>query len=297
MNLIQSKLADEFICLAGECPSTCCRDWNIIWHETEIEKLISLDDKILADKIPNAFCGEGKYRSICFNDEGVCPFVDESGLCEIHKKYGQDYISYVCREYPRISRVCNDTVLRSCRTSCYAVMDHICNNSDCMDIVTLDEVNTAAIISTENDGKRRLHIFNNVREKLWNKEKAFSIYNNVNANMKFAEIFGWDIITAKTDDEKQRAERNLSEYCCKEYENNLIKAVFLEWIINSFCPEESDENNLDCFCFCADTIKLAVTGAAYAAENREQFICTICDFISFLLSNTKKILVYLSYKQ
>ena len=289
MQLIQPNLAYRFTCLAGECPSTCCRDWNILWHKNEVDKLASIGERKLTDKISYSFSGEGAYRSICFNDNGVCPFLTDSGLCEIHKNYGEEYLPYVCREYPRITRVCDNTVLRSCRTSCYSVMENICRKPDCMDIISSDDVNTAAIISTQDDGKRRLHIYNNVK-------KEFSIYNNVDTSRLFAEIFGWEIITAKTNEDKQRAKTALSEYCCEEYVDNLIKAVFLEWLINNFCAEYSVDDNLHCFDFCVNAIKLAVSGAACAAEDREQFICTICDIISFLLSNTKKIIIYLSQK-
>ncbi len=287
MRLLQSRLAAEFVCLAKDCPSTCCRDWDIIWHESEVEKLCASDNNFILNKIPTSFSIQDQYRLIKLDEKDRCPFLTGEGLCEIHKELGEEYLSYVCKEYPRISRICDDVILSSCRTSCYAVVDHICRYSDSMDLIVSDISDTTAIISTSDDGKRRLRIFDNKR--------AASLYSNSDISSIFYKIFGWEIITAKTDIEKERAEAALKEYCCEEFEDNLIKAVFLEWLINNFYTEASDEDNLRCFDFCVGAIRLAVVGAAGVAENREQFICTICDFISFLLSNAKKIIMYFNY--
>ncbi len=287
----RSKLACEFMCLADKCPSTCCREWDIVWHESEVEKLSTSDHDRIKNKVGSSFYKKDQYRLIKFKEDGICPFLTDEGLCEIHKELGEEYISYVCREYPRISRVCGDIVLSSCRTSCYAVTDHICRYPDSMEIIVSDTINTTAIVSTTEGGKRRKDIF--CRTDYGNN---IPIYNNVDTGEIFSEIFGWEIITAKTDKEKQLADLTISKYCCKEFRNNLKKAVFIEWLINSFCDEASDEDNLYCFDICADIIDRAVEGAAYAAENRDQFICTICDITGFLLSNTKKIIMYLSHK-
>ncbi len=289
MRLLQSKLVKDFCCIASDCPSVCCKEWNIIWHKSEVEKLFKCGISEITDKIPCAFDENGDYFTVKHRADTFCPYYTEKGLCSIHENAGEDYLSYVCREYPRISRACGDIALRSCRTSCYAVMDIISKYPDCMDIVETDNFDIAMMISTENNGKRLLHIYN--------MKKEFPIYNNVDTSRIFTEIFGWEIITAKTDEDKQHAKTALSEYCCKEFEENLIKAVFMEWIISDFCFEASDEDNLRCFDFCANIIKSAVIGAAYAADNKQQFICTVSDIISFLLSNTRKIIMHLQQKQ
>ena len=290
MQLIQPKLVKNFNCLADRCPSTCCRDWDIVWHENEVRKLNNSDNESILNKLSTSFYQKDQYRLIKFNKDGICPFLTGEGLCQIHKELGEEYLSYVCREYPRISRVCGDIVLSSCKTSCYAVTDYICRYSDSMDMIVSDNVNTTSIVSTEEEGKRRADIF-----RRSDNAKNIPIYNNVVTKDIFSEIFGWEIITAKTDEERKLADSALRKYCCEEFRDNLKKAMFLEWIINNFYDEATDQDNLRCFAFCAEVTDLVIIGAAYAAEDRDQFICTICDFISFLLSNTKKIIMYLAH--
>ncbi len=47
----------------------------------------------------------------------ACPFLSE-GLCSIQKKLGEDYLSFMCSAYPRITNVVDDVLQRSLDLSC-----------------------------------------------------------------------------------------------------------------------------------------------------------------------------------
>ncbi len=87
----------KFQCAAGACPDTCCQGWDI-----------SIDPKTLA--CYRRACGNlGRriHQGVDFKrgclvfQNGVCPFLDGSGLCSLQKEGGVHMISKACRLYPR----------------------------------------------------------------------------------------------------------------------------------------------------------------------------------------------------
>ena len=93
---------EEFRCLAGACPHTCCAKWEVVIDEATAQRY---------EKVPGAL-GE-KLRSALKRDEegdlcfplngGRCPFLDGENLCEIHRQLGEAATSITCREHPRFT--------------------------------------------------------------------------------------------------------------------------------------------------------------------------------------------------
>jgi lysine-N-methylase len=64
-----------------------------------------------------------------------CPFLTEENLCQIQRELGEEYLSYTCSVYPREFIVNKDFVSRTCSASCYAVMETLCSDESCMNLV------------------------------------------------------------------------------------------------------------------------------------------------------------------
>ena len=91
---------DEFSCIAGDCPDSCCRKWEIVIDSNTLEKYNALtcdfSEKIRSEIIKDE---EG---DCCFSlNNGNCPFLNPDGLCDIHINLGEDYTSEICRNHPR----------------------------------------------------------------------------------------------------------------------------------------------------------------------------------------------------
>lgn len=90
------NIFDRFYCRGGECDFTCCQEWKIAVDVATYKKW---------QQNPNMPCNctrkidEG--RVIKLNNEHKCPFLLEDGLCELVKKYGEEYISETCHIFPR----------------------------------------------------------------------------------------------------------------------------------------------------------------------------------------------------
>ena len=91
-----------FRCLAGTCPHTCCRDWEVVLDEETVRRYEALGGEFgerLRRELKTNADGE-----VCFlPKDGRCPFLNEKNLCEIHLALGEEATSVTCREHPRFT--------------------------------------------------------------------------------------------------------------------------------------------------------------------------------------------------
>lgn len=90
---------DDFSCLCGACPATCCKGWLIPVDDNTLEKYNHLQG---IDYLKFKLSLREKSGIKCFNTNLTnCAFHDKDGLCSLQKKYGEGYLSEVCRIFPR----------------------------------------------------------------------------------------------------------------------------------------------------------------------------------------------------
>ncbi|MGN0631498.1 MAG: flagellin lysine-N-methylase [Ruminococcus sp.] len=97
----------EFHCIADKCPDSCCEEWEIVVDDETAD----LYEEVTGD------IGEKLRNSMTIDDDGDriftlegkrCPFHEKSGLCEIQRLLGEEYLCDTCREYPRAVQDCGD---------------------------------------------------------------------------------------------------------------------------------------------------------------------------------------------
>lgn len=93
---------DQFHCLAGSCPHSCCEKWEVVIDEESADLYKSISGP-LGEKLREAM-KEDEDGDVCFPLNGDrCPFLDCENLCEIHKQLGEQATSETCREHPRFT--------------------------------------------------------------------------------------------------------------------------------------------------------------------------------------------------
>ena len=93
---------EDFRCLAGDCPHTCCEKWEVVIDE-DSAALYETVPGPLGEKLRSALQRDGD-GDLCFPlNGGRCPFLDSENLCEIHKSLGEEATSVTCREHPRFT--------------------------------------------------------------------------------------------------------------------------------------------------------------------------------------------------
>lgn len=93
---------EQFHCLAGACPHSCCEKWEVVIDEESV-CLYQQIPGALGEKLRDAM-KEDEGGDICFPlNGGRCPFLDEENLCEIHRQLGEQATSVTCQEHPRFT--------------------------------------------------------------------------------------------------------------------------------------------------------------------------------------------------
>ena len=90
---------DQFACLAGDCPHSCCIGWEVVIDE-DTARRYRAEPGPLGEKLRAAMQFDGE--DVCFPlDDGRCPFLNRENLCEIHCTLGAEATSVTCQEHPR----------------------------------------------------------------------------------------------------------------------------------------------------------------------------------------------------
>ena len=98
MKTVMISCMKDFACLAGACPDTCCRDWEIALDEQTLARYEAMPGE-LGEQIRAEIRDDD---GACFQLRGgYCPFLNEDGLCRIQLAHGAEALSRNCDYFPR----------------------------------------------------------------------------------------------------------------------------------------------------------------------------------------------------
>ena len=134
-NILKIKDYDKFKCIADKCKFTCCKGWDINvdtntynkWKEKE--ELNYLLDNVRFIKNN----GESNYL-IKKETKGVCPLLNDKGLCNIVINHGEEYLSSTCNSFPRLEKDFEDVKELTLSCSCPEVVNIISNMKEKINI-------------------------------------------------------------------------------------------------------------------------------------------------------------------
>lgn len=90
----------NFQCLAGACPHTCCAGWEVVLDRETALRYLEVPG-VLGEKLRAVMQADAE-GDFCFPLRGGrCPFLNGENLCEIHLQLGEEATSVTCRSHPR----------------------------------------------------------------------------------------------------------------------------------------------------------------------------------------------------
>lgn len=104
---------ENFQCIAGDCPETCCQQWNIDVDPLHGDLYSRLEDPELAGILGQLLRSfrlrragqrghEVQYRLMLLDQpDGRCPLLNARGECRLQKKYGAYQLCDTCYFHPR----------------------------------------------------------------------------------------------------------------------------------------------------------------------------------------------------
>ena len=116
MLIIKPDYFDQFRCIAGDCPDSCCKEWDVQIDEASAELYRNLSGP-LGDRLREVLHTEDNETVMTIID-GRCPMWRKDGLCRIQAELGEAALCKTCREFPRLTHDYGDFLELQLELSC-----------------------------------------------------------------------------------------------------------------------------------------------------------------------------------
>ena len=101
MKLIKPSYFDSFRCIAGSCPDSCCKEWDVLVDPDKATYYRNLPGA-LGDRLRQVLTEEDGQTYMLIED-CRCPMWRDDGLCRIQAELGEPALCKTCREFPRLT--------------------------------------------------------------------------------------------------------------------------------------------------------------------------------------------------
>lgn len=129
MEVTKPDYFDRFRCLAGECPDSCCKDWQVQVDEASARRYRALPGA-LGEELRAALRQEDEETYLTVQD-GRCPMWRRDGLCRIQAELGEKALCETCRQFPRLTHDYGDFVELGLELSCPEAARWILDEKSC----------------------------------------------------------------------------------------------------------------------------------------------------------------------
>lgn len=102
MRIYKPAYYDSFRCLAGKCPDSCCKEWEVEVDDRSAAFYRDLEGP-LGDRLRAVLKDDPDWGTVMTIEDGRCPMWREDGLCHIQAELGHDALCKTCRDFPRLS--------------------------------------------------------------------------------------------------------------------------------------------------------------------------------------------------
>ncbi len=138
----QPQYVNEFFCDGSNCDAHCCKGWNIFIDKETYTRYSKLGANITAHMKPHE---DNDDYLVTLDERGICPFLNENKLCRLQLEHGEDFLSLICRTYPRQNYHFGKFIERSLTLTCPLAAELILFRREPMqfELTTLPQENIA----------------------------------------------------------------------------------------------------------------------------------------------------------
>lgn len=117
MNLFYPDYYHKFACIAGACPDSCCKEWDVTVDAASAARYRALEGP-LGDDLRRVLEDEDGETVMRQTPDRRCPMWRQDGLCRIQAELGEDALCHVCTAFPRLRHDYGDFVELGLELSC-----------------------------------------------------------------------------------------------------------------------------------------------------------------------------------
>lgn len=100
MKLIAPDYYSEFKCIADQCNHSCCIGWIIDVDPDTLEYYHGVTGP-LAERLQKGIDESAETAHFILGEQERCPFLNQTGLCDLILELGEDSLCQICRDHPR----------------------------------------------------------------------------------------------------------------------------------------------------------------------------------------------------
>ena len=116
MKLRYPSYYETFSCIAGDCPDSCCHEWEVQVDAAAAARYRAMEGP-LGDALREHLYDEDG-ETYLRNVDNRCPMWREDGLCRIQAQEGHEALCTVCQQFPRLSHDYGDLLELGLELSC-----------------------------------------------------------------------------------------------------------------------------------------------------------------------------------
>ena len=116
MELIYPSYYNDFSCIAGACPDSCCHEWEVQVDAASAARFRALEGELGDALREHLYDEDGETYLRNVNDR--CPMWRADGLCRIQAEQGHDALCTVCQQFPRLRQDYGEFVELGLEMSC-----------------------------------------------------------------------------------------------------------------------------------------------------------------------------------
>lgn len=88
----------DFNCIGSKCTDTCCAGWEVVIDDQSYQFYKTVEGEF-GKRLKSTMVSDDENSFILQN--GNCPFLNESKLCDLYTELGEDKLCNTCKTYPR----------------------------------------------------------------------------------------------------------------------------------------------------------------------------------------------------
>ena len=124
---IYPNFYQTFSCIGSNCLGTCCEGWKIGLDKNTVQKYQTVKGEFGEYIRKNIHLGDS-LEYIEMDSDMRCPFLNETGLCQIYIQCGPDCLSDTCTRFPRRRLPMGKHQIDGLSLSCEEVLRILYNN-------------------------------------------------------------------------------------------------------------------------------------------------------------------------
>ena len=138
MKLIAPDYYSKFKCIADQCKHSCCIGWVIDVDPDTLEYYHSVTGP-LGERLKKGIDESGETAHFILGEGERCPFLNQSGLCDLIIGLGEDSLCQICTDHPRYRNFYSDRTEIGLGLCCEAAGGLILKRQEKATLVVLED--------------------------------------------------------------------------------------------------------------------------------------------------------------